>query len=203
MTERDIALIIGKDRVLAGHPVVCANVNSFLKGQQDVLSMNKKGFLIEYEIKISRGDFKRDARKGREFSFTDPIALQDEWHLERIPNQFYYVIPVGLVDLSEIPSWAGYFQVIDGNLVLAKKAPMIHNNKADKVKLLAKITTLYQQRTFLGCCLLTYNNKKNREANKNILEQHLPKKCLSKVKRGKNDPCPFPCNSCKLCISDR
>lgn len=160
MTEKDIAAIVGKDRVIAGHPIVCSNVNHLLRGQQDVLSVNGKGMLIEYEIKISRSDFKRDEKKNKGFSFTDPVMLKNQHNLTRIPNQFYYVVPDGLVKLEEIPDWAGLMYVVGDKLILQKKAPVIHTKKHDQAKILKKVTTLYQQRHYLGCCLLTYNNKK-------------------------------------------
>jgi len=160
MTEASIVAVIGKDRVIAGHQLVCPNVNHLFAGQQDMISVSKTGIVIEYEVKISRADFKRDARKGKKFRI-------DNVHLwpGRVPNQIYYVVPAGLIQVPEIPNWAGLMWVemsLDPSvqfLVLKKKAPMIHKYQHDLQKIHKKVVTLYQQRQFLGCCLLTYKNR--------------------------------------------
>ena len=42
----------------------CENVKYlFSDWEMDVLSMNKNGYLTEYEVKVSRSDFKADAKK--------------------------------------------------------------------------------------------------------------------------------------------
>lgn len=170
MTEQDIVAIIGKDRVLAGHPVVCPNVNHLLRGQQDMISVNGRGMLIEYEVKISRSDFKRDAKKGKQHSFID--HRNDPHILQRIPNQFFYVVPEDMVSVDELPSFAGLYYISNGEMVLKKQAPLLHKQKHDMNRVLKKVTTLYQQRNFLGCCLLTYQNKGIRERNKARLQQY-------------------------------
>jgi len=59
-----------------------------------------------YEIKISRADFRRDSkikqREARLFS-----------------DKFYYVTPVGLISVDEIPDWAGLIE-FDGEQLRQK-----------------------------------------------------------------------------------
>lgn len=168
MTEAEIQVIIGKDRVLAGHSIVCSNINHLFKGQQDVLSVTKSGLAIEYEIKISRADFKRDKAKNKEFTFdANTIANADSFYLSKIVNQFYYVVPDGLIGIHELPEYAGLFYVTSrGSLILEKKAPLIHKHKHDLLAIYKKISTVYQERHFLGCCRLTYENRTIKERNK-------------------------------------
>ena len=171
MTEEEIQDIVGKDRVIAGHQIVASNVNQLLRGQQDVLSVTKSGLVVEYEIKVSRADFKRDKLKGKDQTFNPAnILIADKHYLERTPNQFYYVVPDGLVGVNELPDYAGLFYVTErGMLVLEKAAPMIHRHKLDLLRIYKKCVTNYQQRHFLGCCLLTYNNRSITERNKKRL----------------------------------
>lgn len=158
MTEKTIVEALGKYLVIAGHKAVCPNVNFLLQGQQDLISVTGRGFLIEYEVKVSRSDYKRDAKKGKAFAY-DNVDL----YAEHLPNQFFYVCPEGLIKPKELPTYAGLYYIVDGSPVLEKAAPMIHKVKHDMTKIYKKITTLYQQRHFLGGCLMTY---KNREARK-------------------------------------
>lgn len=167
MTEKTIVDVLGKYLVVAGHQIVCPNVSHLMKGQQDMISVTRKGMVIEYEVKISRSDFKRDERKGKGFSF-------DNAHLfpNHVPNQFFYVVPEGLISPKELPKYAGLYFIVDGKPVLQKAAPVIHKAKHDLNKIRMKVATLYQQRHFLGSCLLTYNNRGIKERNTARLKQY-------------------------------
>lgn len=71
-----------------------------------------KGFrAIAYEVKISRGDFRRDTpdkqRQARLFS-----------------DLFYYVAPKGLLSKSDIPDWAGLVECDEGVLTNRLNAPL-------------------------------------------------------------------------------
>lgn len=63
-----------------------------------------------YEIKVSRADFKRDTaikqREARLFS-----------------DQFFYVVPAGLLKPEEVPDWAGLIEYHDGKLKTVIHAP--------------------------------------------------------------------------------
>lgn len=70
------------------------------------------GFLaIAYEVKISRGDFKRDhsgkQREARLFS-----------------DRFYYATPAGLIDKAEVPDWAGLIEFDGAGLTVRVPAPL-------------------------------------------------------------------------------
>lgn len=168
MTESYIAAIIGKDCIISGHKIVCANVSHLFSGQMDVISVNTRGIVIEYEIKISRSDFQRDKRKAKRTRFEFPSMYED-----KLPNKFYYVVPAGLIKVHEIPNWAGLIYITEeGSVVKEKTAPIIHKFKHDTAAIFRKVATLYQQREFLGCCLLTYNNRDIIQRNKERLKQY-------------------------------
>lgn len=63
-----------------------------------------------YEIKVSRADFRRDTavkqREARLFS-----------------DQFFYVVPAGLLKSDELPDWAGLIEYADGKLKTVVNAP--------------------------------------------------------------------------------
>lgn len=156
--EKIIQDLLGKTFCLSGHLIVCPNVNNLMRGQQDFISVTRSKKLIEYEIKISRGDFKRDLKKTRE------IRWQFSGSMIR-PNYFYYVVPCCVnIQVSDLPHWAGLYWVTSDGLEMIKKAPLLHDDKLDIEKVYKKVTTLFQQRQYLGGCLMTYKNRKNREA---------------------------------------
>lgn len=55
-----------------------------------------------------------------------------------MPNQFYYAIPQGLVDLSEIPEYAGLITIDNGAATIVRRAPYIHKRKLDLSRQLLK-----------------------------------------------------------------
>lgn len=91
-----------------------------------MVAATKVGLLIEYEIKISRGDFRADLKKFRH-RWLDSNTVEYQIGC-RGPAYFYYVVPRDLVRVDEIPKHAGLiychpvFQII-------KPAPRLHSTK--------------------------------------------------------------------------
>jgi hypothetical protein len=169
MSAKDIQLIVGKNRTYSGHTCICENVK-YLFGtstEMDVISVGKSGYLFEYEVKISRSDFKTDKRKGKYRWYGqhgEPCI--PNW----TPNYLYFVVPENLVSLDEVPLFAGLYYIIDGGMVLQRKAKLMHKEKHSLDKIQKKVITVYQERHFLGGCLMTIKNKEIKEANKRHAE---------------------------------
>ena len=74
--------------------------------ESDILFLSKSGFWTEIEIKVSRSDFKADAKNKIE---KHKILSTKDNHFK--PNQFFYAIPKGLVLPDEIPEYAGLLEI--------------------------------------------------------------------------------------------
>lgn len=48
---------------------------------------------------------------------------------ESLPNRFYYACPEGLIDVSELPGYAGLIYVTSFGCRMVKQAPFLHKNK--------------------------------------------------------------------------
>ena len=136
----------------------CENVKYlFSDWEIDVLSMNKNNYLTEYEVKISRSDFKADAKKRKW-----------QWYEKRIEtmisNYFYYTCPEGLILQTEIPEFAGLIYATNEGLKVIKKAPLLHKKKHDRVRTLTKFCRIMSERSYLGSCRLTYENAKRKRS---------------------------------------
>ena len=102
----------------------------------DVISISKSDYIYEYEIKISRSDFKADFNKNKHKLMLEGIGTKlvleknttDTWYLT--PNYFSFVVPKGLVSIDEIPSYAGLIYYEDSKFEVIKKPPIIHKTKA-------------------------------------------------------------------------
>ena len=105
--------------------------------ESDVLKITKSGYAYEFEIKISRGDFKNDFKHKKK----KHLLLENKENNSKMPNYFYYVVPEGLVTEDEVPEYAGLIYVhatIIGNSRVyyqfqeIKAAPKLHSNKIDE-----------------------------------------------------------------------
>lgn len=75
------------------------SLRTSLPWECDVLTVTKDRCATEWELKISRSDFKADFKKPKHRQFRQG----DGGYIKR----FWYVVPQGLVDIHEIPSYAG------------------------------------------------------------------------------------------------
>lgn len=99
----------------------------------DVISVSKSDYIYEYEIKISRSDFKKDFIKEKhnhilneKFTYTRKGEL-----LFRICNYFNYVVPRDLISIDEVPEYAGLIYINDDfTFEIIKKPKLIHKTKA-------------------------------------------------------------------------
>lgn len=130
--------------------------------ESDKLLWTKSGYIYEFEIKISRADYKNDFKKSEKhiilsYGISEKLQrvyeqdlfakeherhqwcsedwVRDHYNAERVakgkrkPNYFYYAVPKGLIDVDEVPKYAGLIWVDDGILCIKKKAPCLHKEK--------------------------------------------------------------------------
>ena len=114
---------------LKGHSPISTHVNIQGMMEADVLSVSKSDYVYEYEVKISVADFKKDFNKNKHLLITEGRYLNKELFL--VPNYFYFVVKENLVNLKDIPTYAGLIYYNDKmEFITIKKAPLIHKNKA-------------------------------------------------------------------------
>lgn len=100
--------------------------NIYVFGMEvDFFAMSKSGYAIEIEIKISKADFKKDFEK------KDKHGRYADKSFSLKPNRFMYACPYGLIDVSEVPEYAGliYIGTHDYNSTIIKEPPLLHKKK--------------------------------------------------------------------------
>lgn len=112
-------------------------------GEFDILGFRKSGFADEFEVKISRSDFKQDFKKTCYFERRGTDTRRKHKNRARnkhdcllsgdcLPNYFWFVTPKGLIDPDDIPSYAGLIEVSElGIPHFVKSAPRLHSHKLD------------------------------------------------------------------------
>ena len=112
------------------------NLNIY-KWESDTIKFTNSGYVYEFEIKISKADFKNDFKnKKKKHSILEDKNSENK---DR-PNYFYYVVPIDLISEEDVPEYAGLiyvnFMKIGNNVpysqfIEVKKAPQLHKNKFD------------------------------------------------------------------------
>lgn len=142
MTADEISNIIIQDLVDRQFPIYVKTFFGCSIIEADVFGINNNGYMSEYEVKRSRSDFFADFKKEdkhRRLSQRNTIHVYDEWKkgnktgntYERIliPNRFYYACESGLINVSEIPEYAGLVYIDNGKCIEIKPAPLLHRIK--------------------------------------------------------------------------
>lgn len=139
------------------------NVNNLyvFPWESDKLLWTKSGYIYEFEIKISRADYKNDFKHkvdkhiilGSPFTKEKYLPEIYEWYEKnkhiyasvddyaktnsryridsyKLPNYFYYAVPKGMIDIDEVPEYAGLIWIEGEHLFsIKKKAPCLHKEK--------------------------------------------------------------------------
>ncbi len=106
--------------------------------ESDLLAVSKEtNYITEYEVKISRNDFKADFKKLDKHQLISDCYKYN--FTSDIPNYFYYATPPGLLDKSEVPRYAGLIEIGIG-FRIAKRAPLLHKEifQKDSIDILLK-----------------------------------------------------------------
>lgn len=116
--------------------------NFFVHGyEMDVFKLTNTGYITEFEIKISRSDYFNDFKKGNGFGNKHDLIKSGKG----VANRFFYVVPEGLIELSEVPKYCGlaYWYMEDSitkgtirrcAIRIVKPAPFIHKEKHFKTQ---------------------------------------------------------------------
>lgn len=130
----------------------------------DVWAVTKAGYGVEYEIKLSRGDYRADATKAHRSKYRRIVEPETGMpRLERIPgnskhsllaarspvgpSRFWFVVPKGMVQPEEVPEWAGlmwaspWFEL--PTIQQIKRAPILHRQPACQKSIERAFTACY------------------------------------------------------------
>lgn len=97
--------------------IICPNTLLY-SWESDMVGVTKAGRIHEYEVKISRADFRADLQKNRH-----EALLRKTYYG---PNRFWYVAPEGLLTKEDMPEYAGLIILRDDRLRVEHRAPERH-----------------------------------------------------------------------------
>ncbi len=92
----------------------------------DVWCLSKKHYACEFEIKLTRRDFRTDAEKAHTlFNWKNRNDQGGKYekladgHLAG-PSKFVFVAPVGVIPVAELPEWAGLWEFDPSSRIVLK-----------------------------------------------------------------------------------
>lgn len=119
---------------LKGHSPISTHVTISQMSECDCISISKSDYIYEYEIKISRADFKKDFTKIKHTNIINEnytkVRKGETFYL--LPNYFSFVTPKDLIKIEEVPDYAGLIYMNeDGSFEVIRKPKLLHSTKAN------------------------------------------------------------------------
>lgn len=110
-----------------GGAIICFNTNNALVHEADVLVLRKSGVTLEFEVKVSREDFKADFRKKDKH---EQLARGYKFG----PQYFAYACEPGVIPPHEVPAYAGLVHIIRQYHPNRSNTVMLHTDRLEVVK---------------------------------------------------------------------
>jgi hypothetical protein len=134
--SKNIEAALCMNLYLKSHSPVTTKFTGMGLSECDVLSISKSDYIYEYEIKISRSDFKKDFIKEKHTFMSDAnfsINEKSEQIKYKLPNYFTYITPNNLISIDEVPEYAGLTYIMEDmeTFVVVKKPKLLHKTKAN------------------------------------------------------------------------
>lgn len=105
--------------------------NFYMTWEMDIFRMLQSWYIYEYEVKISRADFKNDFKK--HYWDRNKHDVLKNWGLEC--NRFYFIVPRDLIKIDEVPEycWLIYFDETPKWWIFktVKNAKLLHKEKRE------------------------------------------------------------------------
>ena len=133
--------------------IICSNTEA-IGAEADLLVVQPSGYVLEFEIKVSRADFKADFRKAAKHAGL-ASGGRTSHRTAAGPNYFYFAVPAGLVRPDEVPAYCGlvYIHGLDEagrsyeRAEIVRTAPRLHAARASE-KTLRRIARSLMYKAF-------------------------------------------------------
>jgi len=171
MTANEISDVIIRNMADKQFPIFLTTFAGIGISEADVFGINRNGYMYEYEIKRSRGDFFNEFRnkddKHRRLKKRDAIHIYDEWKYGKrtgctyeailIPNRYFFACEPGLIKAEEVPEYSGLVYIDKIGITEQKCAPLLHKHKANQA-IYERVANVLSQRIIYGCSFYTFKH---------------------------------------------
>lgn len=191
--------------------------------ESDKLIETRSGLFYEFEIKVSKSDFKNDFKNKKDKHCIlegveeyvpsykkndypdDSYGKYFKTEKYKKPNYFYYAVPEGLVTVEDLPPYAGLIYVVPDNNIgkddkfywdgfyIVKQAPKIHSTKYSDDDLKLGEKFYYN--------MLSWKNKYRDEREKQLLAEGQEQKMTYAELLDKYNKAKREINGCNVIIN--
>lgn len=111
-----------------------------LENENDFIGVTDKGVTIEYEIKTRKFDFADDFKKEKKHVKLESAFKSKDKNIDfNVPNRFFYACPPGIINVKDVPKYAGLVEVNENKVRVIKNAPILHNVKYNPAQFFDRI----------------------------------------------------------------
>lgn len=121
MTAKDIQIVIIKDYQ---EKDICLPNFFYHFWECDIFRLQRNGFIIEYEVKMTKSDFYADFKKVQ-----GSIEKHNHILSGKRCNRFYFVIPEGIIKEEEVPHYCGLITFDGHRLNVVRNAKLLSKEK--------------------------------------------------------------------------
>ena len=145
-TTAEIAQATRYSLYAKGHTTVIDRFTMPNWGECDILSLTDSLYAYEYEIKISRQDFKHDLEKPKHgIMACGGHFMSEGW----LPSYFSYVVPLHMISVEDVPHYAGLYYYSGINQLYEVRKPIQLNKEPVGVDFLKRLTEAYTRQNLL------------------------------------------------------
>jgi len=145
MDESTIQSALYREMSQKGHSYIIPNIYLGYE-ESDLISVTKAGYINEYEIKLTRSDFRADFKKHKHNRLKNNLK---QWR-----SCFWFVAPVGLIKLGEIPDYAGHIEVRERRAGSLRQIICFERKRAKRFK--AKKLSGYQKAQICNSLMIRF-----------------------------------------------
>lgn len=103
--EQQMLKILNRD--LLSNPMYVINNLHIYDWESDFLAITRSLYAYEVEVKMSKQDFFNDFKKDKKHKVLKDGIIKVGGVISYPPNYFYYACPPNMIDVNEVPSYAG------------------------------------------------------------------------------------------------
>lgn len=127
-SEKKVQHVLFRPLADRGYSYITPNVHLY-EWESDLIALTSSGYVVEYEIKLSRSDFRRDRSKDRHALLLSHFRSERE-RSGSVPSRFFYATTPGLVGADDLPEYAGLTYVSPNGIERQEEAPRLTTSKA-------------------------------------------------------------------------
>lgn len=110
-------------------------MNAYIyRWESDFFFITPANYKVEVEVKTTKSDYIADFKKPKHKILSGKLRRD----YLNCPNRFYFCLPSGMIDISQVPEYAGVITYDTVRMDIVRKAPVLHTDKRIDYRIIAR-----------------------------------------------------------------